>query len=196
MPRVKEFDEALVLKSAMVCFWQHGYTATSLKMLESATTLTPGSIYNSFGSKRNLFLKSLDHYIDHVIQRRIDSYLCDSNGWQGIEKFITSGVGGANHLADSGCFLINTLTELGENDRAVATVLNRGSKRLIQGLTSAVLAAQSLGHIRTDLPADQLATHISFAMKGILVSNKSCQKSNQLQLSISLLKTSLKIQSN
>ena len=52
------------LDRALDVFWKRGYHATSLKDLEKALGLHPGSIYAAFGSKDALYVEALDRYAD------------------------------------------------------------------------------------------------------------------------------------
>ena len=60
MAREKQFSEAQVLDEVADLFTSHGYQGTSLAMLLDATGLGKQSLYNCFGDKRALYLKSLD----------------------------------------------------------------------------------------------------------------------------------------
>lgn len=62
MARKATFDRDDVLKRARDLFWRKGYHATSLKDLEQALALKPGSIYAAFGSKEELFSEALKVY--------------------------------------------------------------------------------------------------------------------------------------
>ncbi|MGO2638704.1 MAG: TetR/AcrR family transcriptional regulator, partial [Enterococcus viikkiensis] len=59
MARVKEFDETEVLTKAMQLFWQQGYEKTSMQELVDVMGIHRRSIYDTFGDKHQLFLKSL-----------------------------------------------------------------------------------------------------------------------------------------
>ena len=59
--RPREFDEDAVLTAAMDAFWRQGYEATSLSDLCACTGLHKGSLYQAFGGKHELFMKSLEH---------------------------------------------------------------------------------------------------------------------------------------
>lgn len=65
MARPRSFCEQQVVSAAMNAFWQHGYEATSMCDLESATGLKRISIYNAFGDKEGMFLAALDMYSEH-----------------------------------------------------------------------------------------------------------------------------------
>lgn len=62
MARKATFDRDEVLRRARDLFWRKGYHATSLKDLEEALGLRPGSIYAAFSSKEALFSEALRVY--------------------------------------------------------------------------------------------------------------------------------------
>src|SRR6202011_688874 len=66
MAGVKQFDRDEVLDRAMAAFWTRGYEATSIDDLVQATGIGRGSLYGTFGDKRQLFLAALDHYWNTV----------------------------------------------------------------------------------------------------------------------------------
>lgn len=62
MARPKEFNPAEALDKAMHVFWRKGYEATSMEDLLTAMDINRGSLYATFGNKRELFLKAMDLY--------------------------------------------------------------------------------------------------------------------------------------
>ena len=62
MPRPKEFNPDDAIEKAMHVFWHKGYEATSMEDLLTAMDLNRGSLYDTFGDKRQLFLKVMDRY--------------------------------------------------------------------------------------------------------------------------------------
>lgn len=69
--RPRTFDESEVLDRAVDLFWRKGYAATSVGDLISHMGINRQSLYNTFGDKRQLFLKALERYRD----RRSDELL-------------------------------------------------------------------------------------------------------------------------
>jgi len=172
LARPKAFNQDLVLTEAMLCFWRRGYSATSMKNLESATGLTPGSIYNSFGSKDGLFLSSLDHYIEKVVKRRVRRYLLEGDPVAGIEAYFYDGFRIENGEIRDGCLLINTSTELGPHDEVVRKHVVKGMKVAQEGLEKAIDRAKQAGQIDKSIDSKLRARHLGLVLNGMLVQTK------------------------
>lgn len=69
MARSKEFEESVVLDKAMRLFWEQGYEKTSMTDLVNHMGIHRKSLYDTFGDKHTLFLRSVDLY-DHKIRLR------------------------------------------------------------------------------------------------------------------------------
>ncbi|MDS9468826.1 TetR/AcrR family transcriptional regulator [Paracoccus sp. MBLB3053] len=69
MSRPTRYEREAALAAAMRLFWSKGYHATSLKDLESALDMKPGSIYGAFVSKENLCLLTLERYFESSLAR-------------------------------------------------------------------------------------------------------------------------------
>jgi AcrR family transcriptional regulator len=77
--RPKSFDRDMTIVDAMLLFWIKGYEATSVKDIEKATGLKTSSLYNTFGGKEQLFVISLKHYAEFIIDRRVKRYLTQND---------------------------------------------------------------------------------------------------------------------
>jgi len=64
MPRTKQFKVENVLAKAVSRFSTHGYHATSINDLTLLFGIGRGSIYDTFDSKRGLFVSALRFYIE------------------------------------------------------------------------------------------------------------------------------------
>ena len=65
--RPKGYDRDTALLAARDLFWEQGYERTSIGDLEARTGLNRSSLYQEFGSKRQLFEAALECYADRVI---------------------------------------------------------------------------------------------------------------------------------
>lgn len=64
MSRERQFSEHEVVDRAADVFTTHGYGGTSVAMLVEATCLGRQSLYNSFGDKRDLYLKAVERAVE------------------------------------------------------------------------------------------------------------------------------------
>ena len=62
--RPRAYDPQAALARAAETFWKAGYAGTSLDDLVAATGMNRPSLYAAFGDKRDLYLKTLEHYRD------------------------------------------------------------------------------------------------------------------------------------
>src|ERR1041384_1335320 len=60
--RPRAYDPQVALARAAEKFWEAGYAGTSLDDLVAATGMNRPSLYAAFGDKRDLYLKTLEHY--------------------------------------------------------------------------------------------------------------------------------------
>lgn len=60
--RQKEFSPDEAIKKAMRLFWERGYEGTSMAELLDRLSISRSSFYDTFGDKKTIFLKSMDHF--------------------------------------------------------------------------------------------------------------------------------------
>ncbi len=119
MARTKEFSREEALEKALPVFWSKGYSATSLKDLETATGVNKSGLYSEFHDKEDLFLESLKHYFANRPNRAL--LLREPFGWKNLEDYMKAAAPSAK--GTRGCFAVNTLRELGGlSDEAVELI--------------------------------------------------------------------------
>lgn len=90
MPATIEFDYARAVDRATQLFWKKGYSETSLRELLKVMGIGEGSFYNTFGSKKRLYLECLKHYNDTVSRRRLHALLSPPSAKAGVRAFFKS----------------------------------------------------------------------------------------------------------
>lgn len=121
MARPREYDRDAVIAAAKAVFWQRGYDATGLDVLERATQLSRSSMYLAFGSKRELFEETLDDYRATFIGSVLgpveseDATADDAAGFFATLASLFRG-----DLGSRGCLLVNAIGELGGRDARIA----------------------------------------------------------------------------
>ncbi|WP_274653777.1 TetR/AcrR family transcriptional regulator [Paenibacillus humicola] len=88
MARHKEFDQEKALNQALELFWEKGYESTSVQDLCDKLGINRGSLYDTFGDKRELFLACLDRFAERI-EDELNSILKEDAGdpKQQLERF-------------------------------------------------------------------------------------------------------------
>lgn len=170
MARPAQFHEPDILTRSMLLFWRKGFEATSIRDLEETTGLKASSLYNRFQSKEALFARALDHYIERVVQFRIDRHLNDADALTGLRRFFetTYDYIDAERPAMA-CLLTNTALEKASQDPAVREQLNRGTTLLRNAFGSCLMRAQENGQLASDYDCEQGARLMMLCLQGLLV---------------------------
>ena len=119
--RPREFDEDTALDSALGAFWHKGYEATTLADLCSCTGLHKGSLYQAFGDKKQLFMRSLERYSETEFQKVAAVAFDSDSPLDNIRAVVHTG---CIHVSNgAGCFIVNSLVELAPHDAEVKAAL-------------------------------------------------------------------------
>ena len=171
MPKTKQFDETEVLKKAKEVFWLKGYNGTSMDDLVQATGLSRSSIYDTFGDKHGLFLKSLNQYCCSQ-QGNLEQQCSKTDSpKKKIRSIFDSSI--KDILTDKsrkGCLLINVSMELSAVDKDVAAVSLANMEGMEQVFSSLVKEGQTRGEISKKFTPKALARHLFSSLMGLRVS--------------------------
>jgi len=159
MARPRSFDESQVIQDAMLIFWQRGYELTSISELEKATGLSRISIYNAFGDKQGLFLRTLDLYHENAAQAFEG---IGKGGLTEIEQFFDWFAKPSPEEAPSrsGCLMVNTILGNLQLDDAIYEKIE-AYRTLLKGVyKSAMQNARSHGYmVATD---EEISERVDF----------------------------------
>ena len=174
MGRPREFDEAQVLDQAMTVFWRQGYAATSVKDLVRETGLNPGSLYEAFGDKHDLFLSAINHYRASIVRRRLDDMARPGPGRDRIAGFFDDLVRfstGEGRLM--GCLMTNSAVELAPHDRDVAVLVAANLAEMERAFRRLVERGQQDGSIANRDRAADIARYLTVGVQGLRVMSKT-----------------------
>lgn len=175
MARTKEFDPEAALQAALELFWQRGYEATSMSDLVDHLGIGRASIYATFGSKHELYLKALDRYDRAGLEPIMRELSRPGPALPAVRALVRRYATEAadDRLRRSGCLVTNTAAELAPHDPAAARRVERNWDQLETVLHSALLRAQA----QDELPAGRdplaLARTLLVLMQGLRVVGKA-----------------------
>ena len=158
MKRAKPYDRDKALDAAMQLFWEKGYHATSLKDLEGALQMKPGSIYAAFGSKKALFLLTLERYF-LLSKREFDEALGDAASPLATMAAHVRGYG-ALDVKDSraqACMILKTFVDTRRTEPAIAEQTRTYIESMRSTFATGFEEAKRRGEIAQDADVRRLA---------------------------------------
>lgn len=164
----KRFDPHGAVETARDLFWRRGYDGAGISQLEAALGIGRKSLYDTFGSKRALYLRALQSYADTVIQR-----ICD-----GLERPGASAMANLERVLGRlqrhhgsgeslGCLLGVAMGQADGEDEELAEHLRAFLRRLEDAFERTVRRAQSEGALRADVPPRDIARHLVALTQGM-----------------------------
>jgi TetR/AcrR family transcriptional regulator, transcriptional repressor for nem operon len=181
MARTKEFDPGAVLERALDLFWTKGYEATSMADLVEHLGIGRASLYATYGSKRDLYLKALDCYsrrgsgpveivsqpgaVLPAVRQLIDYYISLA----------------ARERPNRGCMIANAAVESGTSDPEVSRVVARNWNAIEGALMSALMRARAQGELAADKDPQALAQLLLVFLQGMVVVGKGDPDLDRLQ---------------
>jgi len=173
MPRPREFNADAALNRALDVFWSKGYEATSVDDLCAITGLSRSSLYSTFGSKRDLLLRSVDRYVE---RRTPDIAAILAQPMPVREAFATLARQFIGQIVSGpgrrGCFLGNCAAELPRGDRAALARVRQGLAQTEATFRAALMRAVACGELPSDVDIRALARFLTAGFQGLRLIGK------------------------
>ena len=166
MPRTKEFDPEAVLEQAMELFWEQGFEATTAQDLVDHTGLNRSSLYNTFGSKQELYLRALDHYRERdadTFDRLFDQFDSAQAAIRHLLEEATPDTEGDTR----GCFLASATVERAHCDDQTRERVRESFDQMRDGFEAVVEHGQARGEFPGDRDPEALAHFLASTYFGM-----------------------------
>lgn len=158
MGQTKQFDPDERLDRAVKAFWKNGFDGSGMQVLCKAMGLFPGSIYGTYGDKRELFIQAIDRYMATVSVEAVAVLSDDASGLQALRAYFVQLIDG---ILDSnrrwGCLITNTIVELAQRDPAIRVKIDVHLARLETAFSQAIERARRAGEIPQETPLESAA---------------------------------------
>lgn len=163
--RPREFDVDDVLDRAIEVFRERGYEASSMADIERATGLNTSSIYNTFGSKKTLFNRSLGRYETVRLAAIVEVLAAGTAGLADLHRALE--IQRAESLSEwghGGCLAINAMTELGPRAGDAKELLADFRRQLAEAIRLPLDRAVALGEMNPDTAPTAVALLVTFTL--------------------------------
>jgi TetR/AcrR family transcriptional repressor of nem operon len=164
----KQFDPEIALDKAMGLFWAKGYAATGLSELLETMEIGRKSLYDTFGSKRALYILALDRYSRTTV-REIHRAL-NNPARPALEnvRAVMDDMAAINSKPMSpGCLLGVSMAQFRTDDGEMAAVLRKHMARVEEAYHKAFAKAQADGALKPTTNVRNLARLFMSAHQGL-----------------------------
>ncbi|MCV7424525.1 helix-turn-helix transcriptional regulator [Mycobacterium yunnanensis] len=174
MARSKEFDPEVALDAAMRLFWRNGFARTSTQDLVAELGIARASLYDTFGSKRGLYLAALDSYlagaggqVPQLVAQRAES------GLAAVRALLKAATALPEVGLPPGCFTVNATVEHGDGDSEISARLDTNRDRMESVFRGALARARAEGTLGADVDLDTAAVLLSTVLTGLQVLSRA-----------------------
>ncbi len=193
MSRPIQFNRQQALEQSMYLFWQNGYTNTSLQQLGECMDMRPGSLYAAFKNKRQLFFETLDLYFERSSIQLEKRLQVNDSPIQTLQHFFELLVDDlVNEKSIKGCLMINTATELADQDEEIRLKLQKMFESHEQKLYQVIKQAQDCQQIAEDKNPQTLARFLLMGVRGLKVYSQTNSSRKNLQSMVDTLLSTLR----
>jgi TetR/AcrR family transcriptional repressor of nem operon len=170
--RPKEFIPDEALHRAMELFWQTGYEGASLPALLQTMGISRQSLYDTFGNKRELYIRAIEHYRAMQLAQALALLERDGSPLENVKGVVGFFEDLAADARCRGCFVANALVEMGPSDPQISQLLQETLELLREAIARALREAQGRGELSPQKSPDGLARALTNAMIGLAVTGK------------------------
>jgi len=161
-------DRQLAIQKATALFWKKGFHATSMRNLQQAIDMRPGSLYASFGSKEELFKTSLQYYTSTSLAQLTAYTETASSPLEALKMFIRNAVTGSRVGSPCDiCMLVKTISELTEDNADLLAEAKRLLSAIEYAFTALLIQAKENGELDESKDPKRLASFLQMQLMGL-----------------------------
>ncbi len=189
MARNKAFLEEEVLNRAMQVFWKKGYNATSMEDLVTAMGINRASLYDTFGDKKQLFLKILAFY-QHQSNQNINAVMARKKPSPKAQLIAFAELLMEESLdatqESRGCLLANATSEMALLDPDICQFVTNNVQSFEQTFENLIRQGQVMGEFAAPISPQYAATFLSNFLYGVRTVSKTKPDATKMRESLVL----------
>ncbi|MEQ8712647.1 MAG: TetR/AcrR family transcriptional regulator [Cyclobacteriaceae bacterium] len=189
--RKKIFKEEVALGQAMEVFWKYGYEGASMQKLLKAMGLNKGSLYYSFGSKKELFIRVLELYSQQLLDYLEGQLRFSQEPIVSIQEIFRALICADDQdNINKGCLLVNSVSELAFIDPSLKEMAAHKLRNVQELFIKHLNIAKQKGQIDPQTPTQQVGLHLVTLWSGVQVNRRLYPEQDGL---ITMLNTNLQV---
>ena len=149
--RPRQFDPEAVLEAAVQVFWDRGFGDAALSEVMERAGIGRQSLYDSFGTKQELFVAALDRYREQVVEAWRSRLESSPSPLAGLRAFLAAWNERDHPSHGRGCLMVNTSCEVDAAEPEVHRALRRHTQAQDKLLRDAFARAVEAGELPDDV---------------------------------------------
>lgn len=186
MARPRKFVETQVLEGAVALFREQGYEGTSVPQLIERLGICCQSLYNTFGDKRGLYLKALEHWGRREVESKLALLDGDGSPLDNLRTLVRGFAALSTTCPSEGCLMVTAMVENRGDPEALAVVEGQIG-RLETGFRKALERARDLGELRPEARPERLARILTTTTSGMDLLHRLPGSSHRIADSVAVL---------
>ncbi len=171
--RPKEFDPDKALLRAIGLFANFGYEGASTEALLEAMGLSRQSLYDTFGSKRELYIEAVRRYNLDSAARFVKNLEEGVTPFDGLRRALISHISRRDGFTNGACLGVGSICEFGTRDPAILAASEEAAPLLLEPLVKTLARAQAIGEIRGDVDPPLAAEFLLTTLNGLKVNARA-----------------------
>ncbi|MDX1635533.1 MAG: helix-turn-helix domain-containing protein [Marinobacter sp.] len=158
------------MAKAMGLFWQRGYYGTSMKQIEQALDMRPGSLYAAFGSKDGLFAEALKLYAQRggeELAAHLEGYNSILTGLQEYLRNLATAFSPSSETPARACMIVKTLLEVSHEQNPLGRQANAMLSEIELALADLLARARARGELKAGTDCNRLARLVQAQIIGL-----------------------------
>jgi TetR/AcrR family transcriptional regulator, transcriptional repressor for nem operon len=167
MARPKEFEPDAALTAAVGVFWGRGFDRTSLDQLMAAMHVGRQSLYDTFGDKRELYLRALDAYRESTQQAMRRLFASGRPLRECFGAMLHGIVNESRADHERGCLLLAANLERDLRDEDIARLVRTNQAEVELLFEEALRSAQRAGELASTKDPAAIARFFMVTIQGM-----------------------------
>jgi AcrR family transcriptional regulator len=170
MARSPSFDREAALGQAIGLFWKRGYHCSSMKQIEHALDMRPGSIYATFGNKDGLYSEALARYAEAggaELAKHMAGYDSILDGLKGYLRKIASSCSDKDGVPSRACLIVKTLLEASNTHAGHSKQAREILEAIEQSFSELLEEAKQRGELKDATDCARLARLMQSQIMGL-----------------------------
>ena len=177
MSKNTSFSKAKILNKVTTLFYSNGYCATSMQDIVEVSNLNRSSIYNTFGSKLELFIECFDS-CETKYRRDIQKIIMIStNPLKTIREILELSI----NESVNGYLIPNYISEIKNKEPQISRLVNNQQAYLVDLFEDIVKRGQNLGSINNSKSSKQYANYLLTSYQGLQIMKSFPENEYKLQ---------------